>query len=459
MHPRNSQGFAALISAVGLAGCSVSGVAQNGACEYFGGTCYADFDCCGGLTCSEAQVCAYPLDADGGSGSSGGSGSGASSSSGAASSSSSSGSSGSTSSSGSGFSVAAHSEPSVPNAGGPIIAQPVLITITYSNDTNRSIEEAFDAFLVTSNWLATVGPEYGIEAGTNVNAELTDAAPASLDQDGVASDLAALIQAGTVPGLAGTGGVTLQNAIYMIFYPNPQTTALTVNGEPLCQFANGYHEEGTLSGGQSFTYGVVQDCPPSISITDAQTIEWATSHEFFESATDPLPMSNPAWVISDTSNPWHALGGEVADLCEAVLPQWSEGGYDYIQRIFSNAAAAAGGDPCAPPVGSYYSTDAEPQGSAPESVPEVSAGSQVVFTLTGWSTAAVANWNVATGVYAGTFTPTISSSVATLNNGLTGTLTVGVPTNTASGDYAVIEVGSELSPSNNTAVFIGIAVP
>jgi hypothetical protein len=333
----------------------------------------------------------------------------------------------------------------------------VLITITYSDDTNRATEEAFDSFLVTSNWLATVGPEYGIGSGTNMNAELTDPSPSSLDQDDVANDVAALIQAGTVPGLAGTGGVTLQNAIYMVFYTS--TVQLSVNGEPLCQFADGYHEEGTLSGGQSFSYGVVQDCTPSIAISDLENIEWATAHEFFESATDPLPMSNPAWVINDTTNPWHALGGEVADLCEAVLPQWSEGGYDYIQRIFSNKAAAAGGDPCAPPVGTYYSTDAEPQGSTPESVPEVAAGSQVVYALTGWSTGMVANWNVATGVYEGTFTPTLSSSVTTLNNALTGTLTVGVPSGAAHGDYAVIEVGSEISPTNNTAVFIGIAVP
>jgi hypothetical protein len=352
--------------------------------------------------------------------------------------------------------VAAHAEPNVPNAGGSIIAQPVLVTITYSDDTNRSTEETFDAFLVTSNWLAAIGPEYGIGSGTNVNVELPASSPSSLDQDGVASDIAALIQAGTAPGFPSANGVTLQNAIYMIFYPS--TTQLSVNGEPLCQFANGYHEESTLSGGQSFTYSVIQDCPPSVAITDQQSLEWATSHELIESCTDPLPMSNPAWVISDTTNPWHALGGEIADLCEAVLPQWSEGGHDYIERVFSNAAAATGGDPCVPAVNPFYSTDAEPQGSAPESVPEVAAGSQVVYTLTGWSTAAVPAWNVETAVYEGTFTPTVDCSVTTLNNGLTGTLTVGVPANTASGDYAVIEVGSEQSPSNNTAVFIGIAV-
>jgi len=331
------------------------------------------------------------------------------------------------------------------------------VTITYSNDSNRATEEAFDAFIVTSNWLATVGPEYGIGAGTNVNVELPSTAPSSIDQDGVPSDLAALIQAGTAPGYPSSGGVTLQNAIYMIFYPS--TTALSVNGSALCNFANGYHQEATLSGGQSFTYGVIQDCTPSISITHAQSIEWATAHEFIESCTDPLPMSHPAYVISDTTNPWHALGGEVADLCEAVLPQWSEGSYAYIQRVFSNQAAAAGGDPCVPPVDPFYTTDVEAKGLSPETVPEVAAGSQAVFNLTGWSTGQVPTWNVKWGVYSGTFTPTLTSSVTTLNNGLTGTLTVGVPSSAASGDYVVIEVGSEVSASNNTAAFIGVAVP
>ena len=170
-------------------------------------------------------------------------------------------------------------------------------------------------------------------------------------------------------------------------------------------------------------------------------------------------MTNPAYVISDTTNPWHALGGEVADLCEAVLPQWSEGSYAYIQRVFSNKAAAAGGDPCGPPVDPFYTTDVEAQGLSPETVPEVTAGSQAVFSLTGWSTGQVAAWNVKTGVYAGTFTPTITSTATTLNNGLTGTLTIGVPASAGSGDYVVIEVGSEISPSNNTATFIGVAVP
>src|SRR5208282_5362572 len=154
---------------------SVSGVAEKGACQYFGGTCYTNGDCCPGLYCAETNVCAFSINADGGSGSSGGSsasGAGSSSSSASSSSSSSlssgssSGSSSSSSSSGSAFSVAAHSEANVPDNGGPVIAAPVLVSITYSDDSNRATEEAFDAFIVTSNWLATVGPEYRIGAGT-----------------------------------------------------------------------------------------------------------------------------------------------------------------------------------------------------------------------------------------------------------------------------------------------------
>ena len=40
-----------------------------------------------------------------------------------------------------------------------------------------------------------------------------------------------------------------------------------------------------------------------------------TSHEIIEAATDPIPGNNPAFQVTDPSNSWIALGGEVADLC------------------------------------------------------------------------------------------------------------------------------------------------
>ena len=41
------------------------------------------------------------------------------------------------------------------------------------------------------------------------------------------------------------------------------------------------------------------------------------SHEFVEGATDPFPYTDVAYGITDPSNPWVFLDGEVADLCRA----------------------------------------------------------------------------------------------------------------------------------------------
>jgi hypothetical protein len=333
--------------------------------------------------------------------------------------------------------------PTIPNMNGATFASPILAVITYANDGNRATEEAFAAFLVKSNWLSTVGPEYGIGLGSSVDVELTAAAPGSIDDNGIQTELASLITGGTATS-------PLDSTIFMIFFPG--TTSVSANGQVVCSFATGYHAESQASG-NDFAYAVIPDCQAGQS-GELAALESAASHEFFEGATDPFPSDSPGWVITDTSNPWHALGGEIADLCASVLPEWSEGGYSEIARMYSNEAAQAGGDPCLPAIGTYFATDVEPS-----TVPEVTAGSQATFQVTGWSTAPLAPWELQAVPYGGTFTPTLSLTANSIGNAGTATLTVGVPAGTSSGDYAVIQVGSVDPANDQSSTFVGVAVP
>src|SRR4051812_46020303 len=71
--------------------------------------------------------------------------------------------------------------PVIPNQGGPILAKPELVTITWAGDSLASELEAFDEWLITGATWKTMMAEWGVGAGTYAGAvRLATAAPASL---------------------------------------------------------------------------------------------------------------------------------------------------------------------------------------------------------------------------------------------------------------------------------------
>src|SRR4051794_13818477 len=64
------------------------------------------------------------------------------------------------------FPTAPHTPyPAVPDQGGPRLAHPQLITVTFANDPRAATFEAFAQWIVTSHWLGAVGTEYGVGPG------------------------------------------------------------------------------------------------------------------------------------------------------------------------------------------------------------------------------------------------------------------------------------------------------
>jgi hypothetical protein len=381
-----------------------------------------------------------------------------------------------------------HTSTTIPDNGGPVLAHPLLVAITYADDPLRSTVEGIGSYLVQSPWLTAVGAEYGVGTGTYAQVELADHAPGTIDDSAVQSLIGSLIVSGMAPAPsggpvvpvlelalndagvpvrvdagfeddAGDGGdagpittVTLIPAVYMLFLP-PSTTE-TFFGRKLCDWTGGgyhYQAEGSYHG-QTFAYAVVTECP-NLTPTYVQTV---TSHEFIEACTDPA-ASAQAYVVTDPYSVWSALGGEVGDLCSFVEPQWSEGEYAALQRVYSNKAAKRGGDPCVPAVDPYVATEVEPQTFVP-----LQPGHSATFSVNGWSTSAVAPWGLSATPYIdepSAYKPTPTLDTSEMDNGGMAKLTVALPAGAPSGSYAILGVGSAISQTHYQYTLVGVYTP
>jgi hypothetical protein len=97
---------------------------------------------------------------------------------------------------------------------------------------------------------------------------------------------------------------------------------------------------------------VAARCPDSFSLVDEAT--QTTTHELVEAATDPFI---DAYSVMDPDHVIWGLfpGAEVGDLCEMEYLSYQRLlGVNLVARFWSNASAAAGHDPCVPPIPAPY---------------------------------------------------------------------------------------------------------
>jgi hypothetical protein len=145
----------------------------------------------------------------------------------------------------------------------------------------------------------------------------------------------------------------------------------------------------------------------------------------------------------------------------------TEGSWTY-QRIWSNRAASAGGDPCIPPLSTpYVSTSA-----ATEWVP-VAAGATASIPVTGWSTGPRDDWYVypllsypPSGAISARVTAATEQTLdgvvyTSINNGGTATLSVTVAPDAPSGTWSVIRLVSRSADQVEGTNFwpVGVHVP
>jgi hypothetical protein len=355
------------------------------------------------------------------------------------------------------FTPAAHEPlPVIVDRGGPVWSplNPVTIRLPGARlDLGADVD-----VLLSAGWFEAVGAEYGVAGGQHLaNYEVPDPSPSMVSGSDVKQLIMDLIDAGSVPPPAiGT--------VYAIEYPS--STTVTWNGATSCTSLGGYHGE-LVWGDAGVPYAVVFDCPTGVVLPDpVQSAEIAASHELLEVATDPFPITNPAYQLpTDLSDSWDYEGiTEFGDFCTnatARSPLILDGG-TLASRIWSNRAADAGpGDPCIPG-DVYYSvtTDASQVVNLGTSASEQT----VSVTLTGWSTASTADWYVHVEQGFGTFPLTVSLSnsdangFSSINNGRSLTLTMIVPANVASLSFGSVLVGCLPSEQGSFASFIPVVV-
>jgi hypothetical protein len=123
-----------------------------------------------------------------------------------------------------------------------------------------------------------------------------------------------------------------------------------------CVAYGAYHYETAQTGTNApIVYALMPRCNAGTSY-ELEDLTVSASHEWIEAATDPhVNTAGGYQLVDDDHFVWaYTPGAEVGDMCEYVdaAIQPLIGGFN-VQRTWSNAAAAAGKDPCVPATGPY----------------------------------------------------------------------------------------------------------
>ncbi len=242
--------------------------------------------------------------------------------------------------------------PQVVTGGGPVLTAPRVVPIFYPGyDHKTEVVDYLAKMGDTAYWSANVS-EYGVGKLTAGDAiELTgETAPTTISDDEIKTFLQGKLD-GTHPEF----GTPDAQTIYTLFYPSTTTITLSAGGgqsDESCQTFGGYHDSVDV-GGKATAYAVIPECQDFGGLSGVNVLSSTSSHEFIEAATDPFPMSDPAYTqVDDDHLAWaFFLGGsETGDMCAQDDSSFyqPQGFPYYVQRSWSNAAAAAGKDPCVP---------------------------------------------------------------------------------------------------------------
>jgi hypothetical protein len=299
--------------------------------------------------------------------------------------------------------------PLVDYLGGPIVAAPKVVTITYGADNDpaadplRAFLEGFDDAIMTTAWwdAVTAGycdgetpPKCVGHGSSGGHVHLTDLPAAAYDDGPAGGTLRTLLQGYLTSGVLPAPD---PDTIYVLFLQ--ASTMVTVDGSFVsCREFGAYHAsfEATLPGGGTATvpYVVVPRCTAI-----QQSLTMSVSHELIETAVDPVDPDpalggNGYSMTTDTAWPKVGGGSEVADLCE-----WTNGdkvqtmeGSDVVTRSWSNLAAAAGHDPCVPapdPATSPYFNVAPAKDAL-----TLAVGESTTLDLDAFSDGPTADWTV-----------------------------------------------------------------
>lgn len=274
--------------------------------------------------------------------------------------------------------------PTIGNQGGPIFAKPRVVTVTWASDPQAATFRAFDQAIGASSYWKTVTGEYGVGPATNVDVTISSAPPAQWQDTEIDAWVKQEAQSST-SGWPAPDGETM----YIVYLP--ASVQLTSMGQPACQAYSGYHTD--LSTNPDIAYALVPEaCYQGTGYSLVDNATSSAAHEIVEAATDPFPSQSPAWIGYDGDHLawefWTQWQDEVVDACEFSNYAYFKEGSDLpylVARVWSNASAQAGHDPCVPLLaGAYF--DVAPQGLEALGVQALGSDGATVqsFTSKGW---------------------------------------------------------------------------
>jgi hypothetical protein len=243
--------------------------------------------------------------------------------------------------------------PQVQQNGSDIIAHPKIMVISYADDgSNGSACELAASQLAASPAWGDMTAEYGV-------VDLAVVAPQQIDGTIAAklSDSTLNAMLGSNLGDGASWGPADPSTIYEFVIPS--TTAYddgSGDGVPCCGASGyaGYHYNAVV-GSADVPYAVLCECPDIPGgETSLQQLTATLAHQTVDAATDPRTDvdGNPtgySYVQADDVAWEFGTDVELADMCQYAQTQlWTDApGMTFaVQRSWSNAAAAAGIDPC-----------------------------------------------------------------------------------------------------------------
>jgi hypothetical protein len=241
--------------------------------------------------------------------------------------------------------------PTLTNAGGGVLANMTIVTVTWSNDPNAATFESLADGLGASNYWHALNSEYGVGPTTSTAADhvhITTTPPTTISDDQIKT---------MIVQNAGTNGwpAATASTMYAVYTP-PGMNFTFAGGMQGCGMIGAIHEEGT-AGNVTFPFAVMPGCTWVGSVAG----EEAVATDMFDSvAADPRPGTLPAyndfdrdhfaWLIFVRGEPETGLA---CDLNPLYMD--TETGFMFsVARGWSNASAHAGHNPCVPTAAGAY---------------------------------------------------------------------------------------------------------
>ncbi len=244
--------------------------------------------------------------------------------------------------------------PELVDQGGRVLANPVVVTVTWSDDPNvAALENVADTMGPSSFWKSVVN-EYGvgpITSGAANHVHLTT--PVVLPTDPNADPVAPIVQIITDalanPAASGWPAPTDQS-VYLVYLHG-------ANADTLCRSGAGGLHDSVKVGNRDVPFAISAACGDptgKLSALDSATV--SASHELAEAAIDPFPSTAPAWAgLKQDALAWELFQmgqDENGDMCEFYDDAYGKSGAPQltfmVQRTWSNASALAGHAPCVP---------------------------------------------------------------------------------------------------------------